>query len=126
MQRVKELEDQVRALKAGNAAAPEETAASVPRQQPAAPPPAQAAAPGDMMHDVNAGLPGMHFRGFSDIRYSAYDRHFAPNTFSVGQFNLFITSKLSDKFSVLAEAVVEGKLGADGVFVAVLPEWVLR
>src|SRR5436305_14442306 len=66
VQRVKELEDQVRALKAGNAAAPEETAASVPRQQPAAPPPAQAAAPGDMMHDVNAGLPGMHFRGFSD------------------------------------------------------------
>jgi hypothetical protein len=105
LQRVHDLEDEVQRLKGGAVAtaAPATPAATaaVP-QQPKAPPPA------DMMHDMSAGgLPGMQFRGFSDIRFAAYDHHAAPNTFALGQFNLFITSKLSDKFSVLSELVVE-------------------
>jgi hypothetical protein len=112
LQRVKELENQVRVLKAG-AAAPADAAVPTPIPVSAAPAETQAplvpAAPADMMHDLNAGgLPGMHFRGFSDIRYSAFDHHVASNTFSLGQFNLFVTSKLSDKFNVLAELVIEG------------------
>jgi hypothetical protein len=118
LNRVKDLEEQVRVLKAGNApppaAAPGMPApavsaqAGVPQQQPSAPAPAPSAmTAGDMMHDMNMGGPTMQFRGFSDIRYSAYDHHAQPNTFSLGQFNLFITSKLSDKFSVLSEVVVE-------------------
>ncbi len=113
LQRVRDLEDQVRVLKAGGAAPPAAAPAAVPTQTAAAPPQPAAPAPaaaGDMMHDMNmggGGMPTMQFRGFSDIRYSAYDHHFQPNTFSLGQFNLFITSKLSDKFSVLGEVVVE-------------------
>src|SRR5579872_1478439 len=118
LQRVQELEAEVRQLKAGgvSAAATPAPAAPVPATTPpAAPIPAVAAAqipaavPGETgMHDMNMpGLPGMQFRGFSDIRYVAGDRKDLANTFSLGQFNLFITSKLSDKFSVLAEMVVE-------------------
>jgi hypothetical protein len=102
MQRVKELEQEVRELKAaarGSAAvaAPQVTPPAQPQQ------PAQ-----DMMHDVAMpGTQGMQFRGFSDIRYRASDGRQNPSTFALGQFNLFITSKLSDKFSVLSELVVE-------------------
>jgi hypothetical protein len=108
LQRVHDLEEEVQRLKGGGApapAAPTATAAA-----PQLPTPAPAPAPTDMMHDMNAGgLPGMQFRGFSDIRFSAYDHHTAPNTFGLGQFNLFITSRLSDKFSVLGELVVEAE-----------------
>jgi hypothetical protein len=104
MQRVKELEQEVRELKA---ARPGTTAAAPQLTPPAQPPqPAQ-----DMMHDMHdVGMPGtqgMQFRGFSDIRYHASDGRQNPSTFALGQFNLFITSKLSDKFSVLSELVVE-------------------
>ena len=49
----------------------------------------------------------MQFRGFSDVQYHASDQRGETHSFSLGQFNLFITSKLSDRLSVLAEAVVE-------------------
>src|SRR5262249_28905254 len=105
LQRVKDLEDEVRRLNGG---APP---AVPPAPAQPAPPPATAAAapqPSDMMHDMGAaGLPSIQFRGFSDIRYTAYDHHTAPNTFALGQFNLFMTSKLSEKLSVLGELVVE-------------------
>jgi hypothetical protein len=80
------------------AAAPAEAA----QQQPATP----AAEP--VMHDMNLpGMPGMQFRGFSDIRYVSPEQNGLAKTFRLGQFNLFITSKLTDKFNVLAEVVVE-------------------
>jgi hypothetical protein len=123
LQRVRDLEEQVRVLKTGNVAPPAQpagpaissTQAAAPQQQPAAPAPAPTSTAADMMHDMNlgGGMPTMQFRGFSDIRYSAYDHNAAPNTFGLGQFNLFITSKLSDKFSVLGEVVVEA--GDDNV-----------
>jgi hypothetical protein len=53
------------------------------------------------------GLPGIKFQGFSDIQYRATDQKLDHDTFLLGQFNLFMTSRLSDKFNVLAEMVVE-------------------
>ncbi len=55
------------------------------------------------------GFPTMQFRGFADVSFHADDRTgtSTASSFSLGQFNLFITSKISDKVDVLAEAVVE-------------------
>jgi hypothetical protein len=58
--------------------------------------------PGD-----SSGFPTMQFRGFADVSYHTDDQKGTFGSFSLGQFNLFITSKVSDKLSVLAEAVVE-------------------
>src|SRR5262249_37373638 len=101
LQRVKDLEEEVKRLKGQPPATPTETAA-VPAQQtapPAATPPADM--PG-MREPSVAGLPGIQLRGFSDLRFvSSNSQAGKPASFGMGQFNLFITSKLSDKFSVL-------------------------
>jgi len=71
---------------------------------------AAAAAPQDtpgMAPGESSGFPTMQFRGFSDVSYHVDDLDGHANSFALGQFNLFITSKLSDKLSVLAEAVIE-------------------
>ncbi len=54
-----------------------------------------------------SGFPTMQFRGFSDVTFHASDLAGTSNTFSLGQFNLFITSKISDRAGVLAEVVAE-------------------
>ncbi|MGI8745765.1 MAG: hypothetical protein ACR2NN_24955 [Bryobacteraceae bacterium] len=59
-----------------------------------------------MLEQEGTGGPGLHFRGFADVDYRATDRRGDKNTFSLGEFNLFMTSKLSDRLSVLAEMVV--------------------
>jgi hypothetical protein len=55
----------------------------------------------------SSGFPTMQFRGFADVSYYWDDLEGPANSFALGQFNLFITSKLSDKLSVLAETVIE-------------------
>jgi len=60
-----------------------------------------------MARGESSGFPTMQFRGFSDVSYHVDDLDGHANSFALGQFNLFITSKLSDKLSVLAEAVIE-------------------
>ena len=112
LQRVKDLEAQVRQLKgepAPAAAAAAQPAAAAPTPVPTvAPAPSQAMQ--DMMHEgPMPGTQGIQFRGFSDVRFSASDARNEHSTFATGQFNLFITSKLSDKFSVLGEMVFEAE-----------------
>lgn len=51
--------------------------------------------------------PHLQIRGFADVRYAASNLKGTTDSFALGQFNLFITSKLSDHFSVLSEAVTE-------------------
>ena len=117
VQRVNELEAEVQRLRTqpgDSPAQPREAATAAPpaaTSQPTpepAPPPALAAAamPQDMAHDA-AGIPGMQFRGFSDIQYHASDQKGVTDTFALGQLNLFITSKISDKINALAELVIE-------------------
>jgi hypothetical protein len=119
LQRVKDLEDEVKRLKGQPpAAVPTATVAS---PETAVQTPAQAAATTatttvasippmqDLMHEASVpGLPAMQFRGFSDIRFLANNAAAGtPNTFALGQFNLFITSKMTQRFSMLSEVIVE-------------------
>ena len=119
VKRVQYLEAQVNELSAGLAAAKGVPVSPV--QQPGAgglppvnlasvPPQQRSGVLQDLMsHDVPSGLPAMQVRGFGDLQYAASDRKGATNSFALGQFNIFITSKLSDRFSVLAETVVEAE-----------------
>ncbi len=57
----------------------------------------------DHMH----GGPSLQIRGFSDVTFHASDLRGEKQSFAIGQFDLFITSRLSDKLGVLAELVLE-------------------
>lgn len=50
--------------------------------------------------------PKFLLKGFGDVNYR-YSRNGSPNTFRLGQLDLFITSELSPDLSVLAEIVLE-------------------
>ena len=52
--------------------------------------------------------PTMVFRAFGAIDWGATQMPDTPNSFTIGQFDMFLTSALSDRISVLAEAVLEG------------------
>jgi hypothetical protein len=61
--------------------------------------------------DPRAFTPRLDLRGFTDLTFRAGDVAEAVgdanSTFALGQFDLFITSKLSDQLSFLAETVIE-------------------
>jgi hypothetical protein len=118
LKRVQYLELQLNELKAQRAAVagvPDDSAkpagtvvkaeiqaqpAETPRGQPGT------ATQGAMPHEAPSGLPAMQIRGFGDVQYAADDRKGDTHSFALGEFNLFITSKLSERVSILAEAVV--------------------
>ena len=52
-------------------------------------------------------FPMVQFHGFADVQYRANDRTGDKNSFSLGQLDLFVTSRLSEDLSVLSENVVE-------------------
>jgi len=56
--------------------------------------------------------PRLLLRGFGNLDYR-YEDGDLPNTFVLGQLDLFMTSELSDNLSVLAEIVFEGKEGRE-------------
>jgi hypothetical protein len=56
--------------------------------------------------------PRLLLRGFGNIDYR-YEDGELPNTFVLGQLDLFMTSELADDVSVLAEIVFEGKPGEE-------------
>src|SRR5438552_5865022 len=70
------------------------------------------------MHDDHEDLPGgkprLQMQGFAEFNYRASDEKGKTNTFSLGQLDLFITSRLSEKFSVLSELILEA--GEDNAF----------
>jgi hypothetical protein len=57
------------------------------------------------------GLPALQIRGFADMEFRASDSKGQTSTFLLGQFDLFITSRLSDRLSVLSEVVIENGPG---------------
>lgn len=80
----------------------------------AAPPPARetAAAHGAAgqhgEHDAEqAGAPRLQIQGFADVNLSASNQRGNNTSFALGQLDLFITSRLSEKFDVLSELIVE-------------------
>ncbi|HXB75720.1 MAG TPA: hypothetical protein VNY05_46235 [Candidatus Acidoferrales bacterium] len=118
LKRVQYLEEQLSELRAQRAATPvvpDDSAKSAGavvkaeiQAQPAENPRPQlsTATPDAMAHEAPSGLPAMQIRGFGDLQYAADDKKGATNSFALGEFNLFITSKLSERVSILAEAVV--------------------
>jgi hypothetical protein len=97
LRRVDELEAEVKALKAERVKSP-------------APPEAPVPPPGGE-HPIGVPPPEeehrLQIRGFSDIDFSTSNRKGSTSSFTLGQLDLFITSRLSDKFSVLDENVIE-------------------
>ncbi len=114
LERVKQLETEVRELKGEHAdktasnpdpAAKPASSETQARQAPVSSSQAQSMAA--MGAEPTSSFGHMQFRGFSDISYHASDLKGDTNSFALGQFNLFITSKLSERWGVLAEAVME-------------------
>ncbi|MDT4969765.1 MAG: hypothetical protein QOJ64_4502 [Acidobacteriota bacterium] len=69
----------------------------------------------DRDHDeMSGGTPRLQIQGFADMNFRASDQKGATNAFALGQLDLFLTSRLSEKFSVLGELIVEA--GADNDF----------
>jgi hypothetical protein len=111
--RIQDLEAEVKALKEVSPG-PVSTGKSVPPQlapttaSPASPAAIQAGTVAGVTHDMTIpGLENLHIQGFSDIQYHASGMPGDHNSFGLGQFNLFITNRLSNKLSVLGEVIIE-------------------
>ena len=112
LQRLKDLEGQVAALKtqvnkiAEASSNPSESALK-------APPPPEPATEQSMSMPQHAGetvtAPRLQLRGYGDVGWNASDLKGSKNSFVLGQFNLFITSRLTDKATVLSETVIEAE-----------------
>ena len=64
--------------------------------------------------DMPSGTPRMQIQGFADVNYRATNEKGRTNSFFLGQLDLFITSRLSEKFSVLSELILDA--GEDNAF----------
>lgn len=82
--------------------------------------------PADMSdHDeMSTGTPRLEIQGFADMNFRASDQKGTTNAFVLGQLDLFLTSRLSEKFSVLGELIVEA--GRDNVFTFEIHRLLLR
>lgn len=95
LQRVQELEEQVKQLTQKNA---------VPVPPPvAAPAPAPAPEAAIESPQVNEVAPRLKLNVFGDVGYQVYNH--IPNTFEFGSLDLFMTARLSDKVSALGEVL---------------------
>jgi hypothetical protein len=57
--------------------------------------------------------PETTLRGFGAVEWAASQLRDVPNSFSLGQLSLFVSSNLSERVSVLAEVVLEGQGSAN-------------
>ena len=118
LKRIEDLEVQVRELRANAAAAntqppavaPATTEPQVSEAEAAAVQEAEAQAViGSHEHESGAGGPRLKIQGFADINLRVSNGRGTTNAFSLGQLDLFITSQLSEKFSVVSELIMEAK-----------------
>jgi hypothetical protein len=59
-------------------------------------------------HDPDAaGAPRLQIQGFADVNLRASSDKGRHTSFALGQLDLFITSRLSEKFDVLSELIIE-------------------
>jgi hypothetical protein len=68
----------------------------------------------DSHQDMTMGTPRLQIQGFADVNFRATNEVGRTNSFFLGQLDLFITSRLSEKFSVLSELILEA--GEDNAF----------
>ncbi|HEV7375430.1 MAG TPA: hypothetical protein VGN95_11975 [Pyrinomonadaceae bacterium] len=70
---------------------------------------------GDDDHDeMSKGTPSLQIQGFADVNFRASNQKGTTNSFALGQLDLFLTSRLSERFSVLGELIMEA--GPDNTF----------
>jgi hypothetical protein len=60
-------------------------------------------------HETHTSGPRLQIQGFADVNFRASNGRGTTNAFSLGQLDLFITSQLSEKFSVVSELILEAK-----------------
>jgi hypothetical protein len=106
--RVNELESEKRALAATPAPVPVPASAVVAESKPAAPvtaaaPMSMPGMPMDMPPANMTSYPTLHIAGFSDINFSADDKHGDHPGFSEGQFVLHLSSALSQRVTYFGE-----------------------
>ena len=65
------------------------------------------------MRRLESHGPRLQIHGYGDVDWHASDQTGTTNSFALGQLNLFITSQLNDKFSFLAENVIEADQGTN-------------
>lgn len=134
LKRVEELESEVKRLKtlqaeAGPVPASTEPASKVPAAapppsappktalepsaaRPVPPPSAQAetaaqVAPEEERPKIFDNAPNMRIRGFGDFGFHVTDRRGDSNSFSLNQFDLFLTSHLSDRLTVFSDVIFD-------------------
>jgi hypothetical protein len=73
----------------------------------AAPGAAQSSDPQEPHDQMASAAPEMFVRAFGSVDWGATQLPSTPQSFTIGQFALFVTSTLNDHFSVLAEIVME-------------------
>ena len=60
-------------------------------------------------HDAAMPMgPSLQIRGFGDFTYAASNLRGTTNSFTLGQFDLFMSSKLSEHWNFVAESVIQG------------------
>jgi hypothetical protein len=114
LQRVKDLESEVALLKTqmqALSAKPENVATAAPPLTSSGSPTAPEAMPGHKAD--NNDTPRLQLRGYADVGWNTSDQKGSTNSFALGQFNLFIRSRLTDKASFLSETVVEADPGTN-------------
>lgn len=108
-QRVDALESRVQDLQqklnAGSAAVPAATAST---SGPADAAEENQPAPAPTRSESTLGIPNLHLRGFGQVSYSATDVKGSRPNASLGNLTLLMTSRLSDRFSVLGEVSFVG------------------
>jgi hypothetical protein len=125
MRRIEELEARVRELEASRTAQPTVSTAPVPANATTVAARAVSANSHAQDHDAPVSVtPRMELQGYADVSFHASNEKGSTSSFAVGQVDLFITSRLSDKFSVLAEMILEA--GKSNVFSFELHRLLLR
>jgi hypothetical protein len=94
LQRVQELEKEVQRLKGQ----PSPSASALPPAPLPPPPPPVADSP-----SINEVSPRLQLNVLGDLGYEATDAKGVSNTFEIGSLDLFMTSRLSDRLSLLGE-----------------------
>ena len=64
--------------------------------------------PADQQDQTQTSNRDLVIRAFGSVDWGATDERDVPNSFTLGQFALFVTATLSERISVLAEVVLEG------------------
>jgi hypothetical protein len=111
MQRLQDLEDEVKQLKAQLAPAATSAAnpASVALESSPTPAPTPSPVPEVAAAEINEVAPRLHLEVFGDVGAQKFTH--IPETFLLGSLDMFMTARLSDKVSVLGEALFIAQSG---------------